>query len=420
MMKIIIWIASFFLILSSCTEPFDLEDELSGTPGKPVINGWISSFQHEYKVTVSRTIALNDELAPSIVDDAIVMLYDDEGLSVEAEYDSKLEAYFFPSWFYGVEGRTYWIEVTFANREVFQSEPQLMQPSPEIEEINYGDEVEAPDFLGRRRVAELNVVVQDPADERNYYLWLVENSLHTPVRPDSRLYLIDDDRRFNGQKKELVVAHVATEESAVRVRQLSLTRTGFQYFNLLNKINDQNEFDLITVDPVSNGFFSTPPVTLEGNIFQKSNETNFGAGYFGVYGHSFSTAFTGDVDTLTLREEFEDVCEMVIEDRMLEVDCFPDATRLPVASEDGWNTYLVATSFKNRLFTPCCLSFESADFISPDRNVRFESRDNPEDELNRDELILVVKEDFKGEVGLEIVASTFVQTFSIKFKLTVK
>lgn len=420
MMKKLIYIASVLLIFGACTEPFNLDDELSGTPGKPVINGWISSFQHEYKVTVSRTIALNDELVPTIVDDANVMLYDDEGLAVAGEYDNKLEAYVFPGWFYGKEGRTYWIEVTFTNGEVFQSEPQLMQVAPKIEAINYGDEVEAPDFLGNKRVAELNVVVQDPADERNYYLWLVENSLHTPVRPDSRLYLIDDDRRFNGQAKELVVAHVATEESAVRVRQLSLTRTGFQYFNLLNKINDQNEFDLDAVDPVFNGFFSTPPVTLEGNIFQKSNETNFGAGYFGVYGHSFATAFTGDVDILTLREEFEGLCEMRIEDRMLEVDCFPDATRLPIASEDGWNTYLVAPSFKTRFFTPCCLSFESADFISSNRNVRFESQDNPVDVLNLDRLILLVKEDFRGEADLEIVATTFIQTFHIKFKLIVK
>ena len=128
---------SFFLV--SCVDPFSISEVLKDQASQPVINGWISNFPHDYRIYVSRAVALDDPSTVEVATDATVLLKSGSGDSFKALFNSRDQNYSLPNLFAGKEGETYWVEVTFSNGEVFQSTPQVLLTTTTIESLNYGN-----------------------------------------------------------------------------------------------------------------------------------------------------------------------------------------------------------------------------------------------------------------------------------------
>jgi len=108
---------------------------------------------------------------------------------------------------------------------------------------------------------------QDNGDEENYYLLKVKNqNLAIPE------YGVQDDTFFQGN---LMFGFYTAENDklfAGTVLNMSVAGISKRYYNYMNK--------LINIAGNSQGPFSSPPVTLRGNIVNSTNETNYPLGYF--------------------------------------------------------------------------------------------------------------------------------------------
>lgn len=434
-MRVSLLFFPIFFTLISCVEPFDTNKIFEDQGGIPVINGWISNFPHDYRIYVSRTVALDDLTPIKSVSDAIVILKNGSGESFETFYDSKEKNYSFPDLFTGKEGETYWIEVTFSDGMVFQSSPEQLQSATPIQDLTLGKKIEFNESLNLD-LSEVIVHFTDPPDKRNYYLWLTTNLFHGSRRPDSRLYTIENDLTFNGQSRSVFVNEAGG--FPLLVRQFSISRTGYKFFDLLNQLNEAQDFNLQNtgesenlVDPIGNGLFAKPLISLEGNIFERGNELNFGAGYFGVYAqHSMALRSEEPEYTLELNPIFTNICKIrrangviVPEPGFEYCISFPKETAI---KEGNWQSYVFqeyldvsfhSTYFIDNLFTQVTLRSNSV-------HVKLESRSHkiqfPEGERFVDHLYLLIEDGFSGEVNLEIEATDFFTTKTARYILNVE
>lgn len=130
----ILWVVSFIAAVS-CVQP--IEFEVPPAEELIVIEGYISNEDGGYTVNISRAIPLStDSLVKPPVENARVRLYDDLN-NIEDFQEITPGVYQTGGAIKGEVGRSYHIRVELENGSVFESEPELMKPVGNVEEIRY-------------------------------------------------------------------------------------------------------------------------------------------------------------------------------------------------------------------------------------------------------------------------------------------
>ncbi|MCE2893838.1 MAG: DUF4249 domain-containing protein [Flammeovirgaceae bacterium] len=125
------------LVLDSCVERF----EFSGAQGKPVeivVDGVITDEPGPYTVKLSRTIQVGSTIGGLTISNAKITVFSDEGES-EIMGETSLSGTYKTSatGIRGVVGREYWIKIELPDGRVFESLPDKMDPTGQIDSVYY-------------------------------------------------------------------------------------------------------------------------------------------------------------------------------------------------------------------------------------------------------------------------------------------
>lgn len=298
----------FFLlaIMLSCITEFD--PELHNDSPKLVVDGAITNQPGPYLVRITYSAPYNNDKSifgrsPA---DARVEIHDDVGTVEVLRYTSN--GYFTSSatGIRGVAGRKYFISILLANGRRYESLPERMAPTTPIDSVYAEYEELTGIFSGNFKVY---LDTSDPGDEENFYRW---NWAHYEIRTTCKVTYeppppgsgglvaprrvewsccdscwtiarcegcinISSDRLVNGRKivkqyvTEVPFKYSTLTPYFILVQQQSLTRTAYEFWN---KARGQLSN--------SGGIFDTPPVPIQGNLFNVDDPEEQVLGYFGA------------------------------------------------------------------------------------------------------------------------------------------
>lgn len=162
--------------------------------------------------------------------------------------------------FVPVVNDTYTLTVVYQN-QVYTATEKLLA-TPDI--VN--TEQKTVSVFGQDMI-QVKYFYQDNGNEENYYLLKVKN--HNLAIPE---YGVLDDTFFQGNM--MFGFYTADKDKLYQGTILDMSVAGItkRYYNYMNK--------LITIAGNSQGPFSSPPVTLRGNIINSTKEANYPLGYF--------------------------------------------------------------------------------------------------------------------------------------------
>jgi hypothetical protein len=128
------WLLAF-VVISACVERIDFD--VPPAQSQMVVEGSITDEPGPYTVTLSKALNLNsDSVFRDPITDANIKLYDDEG-NVENFTEGSPGVYSTFGNIQGQVGHSYYIRIQTANGNVFESEPDQINPVGTVEEIRY-------------------------------------------------------------------------------------------------------------------------------------------------------------------------------------------------------------------------------------------------------------------------------------------
>ena len=356
---------------TTCITPADID------PIAPenilVVDGFITDQPGPHQIRIERVLSFAGVLDGGVTqleENAVVRVIDDAGGSIQLQRNTEIvktitradatlqprtapcipmvnfrealtPSYRTPEGFRGEIGRTYTLEITTADGEVYRSEPQLMRETPVIDSLTL--EFTILPSLGSAPASGVRVfsTFQDPVGE-DYYFWKVngiyrintedDRERQTVIPGAGRCCLFDpvddglddcwilesdimgneialSDRFFDGQRQTQLIGLVeddglrfANESVAdaqqyyVEVEQYSMSREAF-LFN--ERIASLQEIDGEIFDP--------PPLSIRGNVFNVENTDEPVVGFFGAYSVTVASGFISR-DILEFRQPFPNPC----------------------------------------------------------------------------------------------------------------
>lgn len=237
----LLFLALAFLV--SCEEEVSLN--LDQIAPKLVVNALVTDKPNWSWVNLSLSTPFDSKLTPRVVDDALIIIRDEDGLIDTFQYYD-LGYYFKTDNWTGVVGKKYFLEIYY-NGELFESSSEML-PVPQLDSINYryGYNVES-DKTGYF----VSAFFQEPPGISNYYRWLY-------YRNDSLAWTkeyISTDQLFSGEYvKGYEFRKKAKLGDTIRIEQYSLQHDAYEF---LRQLKEQEKFG----DP-----FDTPPANVQGNI----------------------------------------------------------------------------------------------------------------------------------------------------------
>lgn len=297
----------FFLLTNmlSCITEFD--PQLTNDVPKLVVDGMITDQPGPYVVRITYSAAYNNDetifgRSPA---DARVAIHDDAGNVEVLRYTSN--GYFASSatGMRGVAGRKYHISVLLANGKRYESQEERLAPTSAIDSVYAEYEELTGIFRGNFKIY---LDASDPGDEENFYRW---SWAHYEVRTTCKVTYdppppggdgippirvewsccdscwtiarcegcinISSDKFVNGRKivkqyvTEVPYKYNSLTPYFILVQQQSLTRGAYEFWN---KARGQLSN--------SGGVFDTPPVPIQGNLFNADDPDEQVLGYFGA------------------------------------------------------------------------------------------------------------------------------------------
>ena len=280
-----------------CVTQFD--PELTKDITKLVVDGLITDQPPPYQIRVTYRAPYTNDVtifgrSPA---QAKISIRDDQGGIEELRYTSN--GYFISSatGMRGVVGRKYFVSIVLPDGRQYQSREELLKPTPKIDALRA--EFQQLTGIYLRGKFKISVETTDPADSEDFYRWswshfeTKEVCKVTLTFPDyTKIYWsccvpcwtvircegcinIASDKLINGRKfvdQFLVdVPYTSAEPYFVLAQQQSLTK---EAYNFWNKVRGQLNN--------SGGVFDTPPVLIQGNIYNVSNQDEQVLGYFGA------------------------------------------------------------------------------------------------------------------------------------------
>jgi Domain of unknown function (DUF4249) len=173
----------FFLGISGCVDPFNLDVPVGSNP--LFVEGFISDDPGPYQVMVSRAFNLTADSAIRVpVTDASIWLYSDRG-EKEQLHEVNPGVYQSSSVIRGQVGNSYHIELTTSDGRKITSSPETISPGGEISEIRT-------DFEPRVRVEPygevnadvLNVVIDGVVPQKSYARWKLTGTYKAVTYPE--------------------------------------------------------------------------------------------------------------------------------------------------------------------------------------------------------------------------------------------
>ncbi|WP_101444748.1 DUF4249 domain-containing protein [Pontibacter ramchanderi] len=306
MRRLLSWLVALTGIgMASCIDPIVIQT--GETEPKLVVSGlitdqsdeslnkvslsWSEPFDGESKVVYNRPVL-----------GASVKILDNRGTGFQL-IEGERGVYFLPQYMAGEAGQQYRLYIKLQDGREYESAPELLQPSPQMEQVSYtfkeftevvkngsGELVEQ-----TTDGFEVYATVQDPAGKSNYYRWDATGVFEYFSRapdvipiPATQCWsfvgrvtgraVTANDRLFNGNiHKQTVVVLPADMPTKylVRVRQYALTEQAHEFWRLF----EQQQSSVGSI-------FDPPPAKIRGNLYSLSNPGEEVIGYFGASGIS--------------------------------------------------------------------------------------------------------------------------------------
>jgi len=155
-----------FISLQSCETDVDASD-LINQQQLVVINGYLSPQDETLKVQVSKSVSITSGSSGIVIEDATVVLSDDENNEVTLTYSSTLQSYETAATNLPIiAGEQYFLSVNVDGKEYTSS---CRIPARKVENIeqSISDASASGDFFGNRS---LKVTIEDIKDISNYYI----------------------------------------------------------------------------------------------------------------------------------------------------------------------------------------------------------------------------------------------------------
>jgi len=283
-------------LLAQCISEFDpgLVDE---TP-QLVVDGLITDQPGPYTVRLMYSAAYSNNTITGIFPQpASVTLFDDAGNSEKLKYTSNGFYSTSVNGMKGVIGYSYWIEIIFSDGKKYESRPELLGAVNQIDTI-YTEYVPLQSEFLRGKYATY-IDATDPGGSRNYYKWswmhyevktLCGISYDFPpltkvewsccqacwnvTRCEGCINILSDEY-IDGKKiaKQFLldIPYNSVDPYFLLVKQESLTQPAFKFWSTIRSLVSN-----------SGGIFDTPPIAVEGNIFNTSDPEEIVLGYFGA------------------------------------------------------------------------------------------------------------------------------------------
>jgi hypothetical protein len=322
-------------MIVGCIDPieFDTGDE----PRRLVVDGFITnnswSAREEFpapaqpfNVALRWTSEVNNEF-DELINDAQVLLVDSEGRAFEYLWSPVDEHYVLPDPDFSAQpGLKYYLQITLANGEVYESEKEELHVVPpinsldvnhtsRIKEIQVGPETE---FVQQRGV-ELSVNIPEHGGETRYYRWKVtpswvyETSLLPEGHPNKTCFVTNKfyfqkinvrRDRSGGYAQELFFLDTEDNERVEQdfsalITQYSLTPEAYKFWE-----------DLALQQEVGGGIFDPPPFPLTSNIRNVNDPEEKVSGFFMV-AHESVMRWYINMDELPYVISFTDRCEPI-------------------------------------------------------------------------------------------------------------
>jgi len=291
------------LTLYSCITPVDLKKET--TENALIVEGTITTAKGSHSIRLSKVAPFGGVYSgnPKPVTNALVLIKDSDGKSVQAKHDS-VGIYNTPPYYQAEVGKSYNL-IIYLDEKVYVSSTEYIEKLNELEEINilynsYPELSETNEVIYKTGV-DIRAKYSKQENTSNYYYWdykgvYLANAApelhigydrfgHTFPDPlpccaacfrtertskiitssydlgtdtqDVKLFFIEDDGyRFN-------------DHYTLILKRYSLTREAFQFYK---EVNQQLK--------IHGDIFDPPPVTIRGNISNLNDLDELVIGYF--------------------------------------------------------------------------------------------------------------------------------------------
>jgi hypothetical protein len=274
-----IYIALTSLALVSCTEDIDIK--LDSTAPELVVDGVINTDTTTHTIFLKKTADYFSNKPADVISGASVTLSDGTSNITLTENSSKRGAYETPSSYFGVVGRTYTLTISNVdiNADGVKEEFQATSTIPtkyQVDKISVNKERS----FGSNRWL-VNVWMQDPPAERNYYLIKAYRN-DSLVTDSMQLWGIASDEIFKGYYLDNVRMISLEDIPSQRLKNndkvtLELSGISEDYMYFIN--------DVILEYWGRNPLFGGQPANVRTNIKQTAptGETQKAHGYFAAY-----------------------------------------------------------------------------------------------------------------------------------------
>ena len=292
----------FLVVTTACITPIDvvINEEINVL----VIDGYITTEVGPHEIRITRSAKFGDIFVGTIelISKASVSVRDQTG-TVTKLLEDRPGFYYTPIEFKGEIGFSYTLFVETIAGEDYSSFPQTIAPAPVIQDVFF-EFKNTPTIDPTVTNSGLDVMVQfdDPADERNYYMWEVDGDFQQTTNPElfvnletdqlapkdccSVCYISDNgvmadilsDIQVNGNTIVQKIGFLKDDrrrfQSAymIHIRQFSITEDAFEFFRVL-----RNQLE------ISGSIFDPPPATIGSNIINLNDPDAPTIGYFGAF-----------------------------------------------------------------------------------------------------------------------------------------
>ncbi len=300
--SIITLIAVFALCM--CIDPYS--PKLEGYESLLVVEGMITDANTSYSVKLSRTIQEQTAI-PDPVSDATVFISDGENnlnyLNNKGNGIYKTDS----TRFRAIVGKTYFLNILTPDGKEYKSDPCLMQPVPDIDNISYTRDQKILNNGTENQEGILISVDSEGSGDNNFYRWEYEETWKFKLPNTKRYNYIDDttilpvnvikEYCWRTRKSNEVMIHqvyagqpsriekepiffLASEKSdrlliqySILIKQYSISRQEYDFWDNTKKVNDSG-----------GDIFAKQPFPVKSNIFNVSNPEEKVLGYFQVSG----------------------------------------------------------------------------------------------------------------------------------------
>jgi len=328
MMRNKILMGILILILGACIKTYEPEFK-NDSVSKWVIDGSITNQEGWQEVRISQSSSYGSAFYFPI-DDCQVSIFDDLGQEFQLENVGDGNYGIWLSSEYLVPGRFYYLRVTTSDGKVFQSNPDQMPDSSQMQQTNF--EIEDHPTLDPEifiRGLQFYIDLNDIGGSNQYFRWNItetwefhsaypkqfwyDGEVHEYIPRDSSTYFcwttetypqiftLTTERLDESFVKDIPLHFVSSETEKLAIlysyliEQISMSEEAYNYWEQLKEnVN------------VGEGLYASQPMAIQGNISNVDNPDESVLGFFSATSVSSKRYFIEPIDDLELF--FSDRC----------------------------------------------------------------------------------------------------------------